>query len=225
MLAARARRRACLAVTLACLVPPVALGQARPPPRDLPPLQADGGVVGGLAFLQTLPPAAREALRQDGQVLLDQRSAGSGPTHIRAVVRFDVPRREVFELIARPAEQSTYLPHVQQSKPVGQPTAEGERDDFEVSFIFSFRYRTQHWFYPDLGRVEWNLDPSGGDGLEAQLGYWQLYELDEKTTLGEYGTHLVARGALLNFFRSLGERGAIGEALTAFRRHIETAGP
>jgi hypothetical protein len=129
----------------------------------------------------------------------------------------------VYALIIQPAEQHTFLPRVTQSKPFGVRTADGETEDYVVSFLFTFRYRTQHWFYPEEHRVEWNLDPSGEDSLADQQGFWQLYELDEKTTIAEYGTRLVMRGAFINFLRSLGERGGVSEALVAFRKHVHTA--
>jgi ribosome-associated toxin RatA of RatAB toxin-antitoxin module len=186
----------------------------------------DGGTdTPGARYLATLTPSAREAVRKDAQVVLDQKIESGGPTLIKAVVRFDRPKAEVFALIAQPSEQHTFLPHVEQSKTFGERTAEGEANDYVVSVVFTFKYRTQHWFYPEAGRVEWALDPKGGDGLAEQEGYWQLYELDEKTTIGEYGTHLTAKGAILNFFRSLGERGAVADSLTAFRKHIDTAKP
>ena len=220
--------RPLLALSLAALGAVAFAAEPRPPPRGhrLPVDPAlDGGVAlsPGARYLESLPPSAREALLKDGQVILDTKTSGSGPSLVKAAVRFARSRADTYALISQPAEQHTFLPHVEVSRPVGERTELGEREDFEVAFLFVFKYRTQHWFYPEEDRVEWNLDPTGGDGLEAQLGYWQLYELDENTTLAEYGTHIVARGALLNFFRSLGERGAIGEALGAFRKHIDTS--
>lgn len=197
----------------------------RPDPRGQPDAtaMAPGAGTPGARYLETLSTPAKEALRRDGHVILDQKTSGGGPSLLKAVVRFDRPKADVYALISQPSTQHAYLPHVEQSKTFGQRSEEGEADDFVVSFIFTFKYRTQHWFYQELDRVEWNLDPAGGDGLVEQLGYWQLYELDDKTTIAEYGTRIVARGAILNFFRSLGERGAIADALTAFRKHINTA--
>jgi hypothetical protein len=111
---------------------------------------------------------------------------------------------------------------VQQSKPVeGDAQADGERIDFVISMLFSFKYRTQHWYYPEENRIEWFLDASGEDGLAEQEGSWQFYALDDGTTLGEYATHVVTRSAFLNFFRRLGERGGVAEALTSLKRHVE----
>lgn len=198
---------------------------ARPPAKGhgptLPAL--DGGGTEGARYLATLPSAVREALERDGLVLLPQPAGGS--TMVRAVARFRRPRAEVFALVSQPAQQQTYVPHVETSKSLGDRTAEGERIDFVVSYVFSLKYRTQHWFYPEEGRVEWSLDPAGGDGLQEQEGYWQLYELDASTTVAEYGTHVAAKGSGLNFLRGLGERGGVEEALTAVRKHVDAARP
>jgi hypothetical protein len=93
-----------------------------------------------------------------------------------------------------------------------------------VSVLFiKFRFRTQHWFYADERRIEWNLDPSGDNGLSEQVGFFQLYELDDKTTIAEYGTHVVAKDGFLNFLRGLGERGGVADALNAVRKHVHTS--
>ena len=215
-------------ILLGVLASAPALSDERPPSAGhrLPlPSSAPGGpaISPGAAYLNTLSRGAREALLRDGQVILDASSKGSGPTMVKAVARFARPRDEVYALITQPHEQHRYLPHVKVSRPIGERTKEGEREDFEVSFLFTFKYRSQHWYYPEEDRVEWVLDPSGGDGLKEQVGYWQLYELDEHTTVAEYGTHIRVRGAFLDFIRGLGERGTINEALTAFRRHVDTA--
>lgn len=218
-----------LLVLVGCLVASQAWAE-RPPPRDRAPAEFFSDLKGGddtpgARFLATLPEKARKALSQDGQVVLDQQSSASGPALIRAVARFSKPKHEVWAIISRVSEQHSFLPHVEQSKTYGERTAEGEANDYVVSFLFTFRYRTQHWFYADDSRLEWNLDPAGGDGLVEQLGFWQLYELDEHTTVAEYGTRLVVRGAFINFLRSLGEKGGVRDALTAFRKHVDAAKP
>lgn len=181
-------------------------------------LQGTDGLTPGARFLATLSPSAREELRRKGQVVLDQ-SANGKDNLIRAVVRFERPRDQVFAVITQPARQREYLPHVTQSSSVGR-SAEGESVDMVVSFLFTFRYRTQHWFYPEESRMEWNLDPSGEKGLKEQVGFWQLYELDEKTTIGEYGTHVASDSDFLNFLRGLGERGGIADALGSMRKYV-----
>jgi hypothetical protein len=219
-------RSFCFVVTV---VAPLAFAQ-KPEPRERAPAafftELKGGAdTPGTRFIASLPLDARRELLREGQVVLDQKSTSGGPALIRAAARFSRPKAEVWQIITRTSEQQTFLPHVTQSKTVGTRTADGEVNDFVVSFFFTFKYRTQHWFYGDDGRLEWVLDPSGEDGLIEQQGFWQLYELDEKTTVGEYGTRLVVRGSFINFLRSLGEKGGVRDALTAFRKHVDTAKP
>jgi len=202
---------------------------ARPPARQHASPEVVAGVdaqTPGARFLATLPQSTREAVKKDGQAVLDGKSGSdSSGGLLRAVIRFDRPRDEVFALITQPSTQVSYLPHVTQSKTVGAHTDEGEATDMVVSFLFTFRYRTQHWFYPEEHRMEWNLDPAGENGLTEQVGFFQLYELDEKTTIAEYGTRVVARDGFLNFLRSLGERGGVADALTAMRKHVASGKP
>jgi hypothetical protein len=216
--AQRANRTARLTFAALALCGSVAAAAARPPPRGHAIASA------GSRYLESLPVQARTALERDAQVVLDEEASSSGPALLRAVVRFDRPLGEVYALLTQPAEQHTYLPHVGVSRQVGERTPEGERDDFEISFpLVTFKYRIQHWFYPEEHRVEWDLDPTADNGLEEELGFWQLYELDDGTTVGEYGTRVRARDGLVNLVRTLGQRGAVTETLTALRRHVHSA--
>lgn len=213
----------CAAVLLSGLT---ALAE-RPPPRGLPDPElfvtagAADGMTPGARFLATLPPPARELLRKEGRVVLDQKAKDDGL--VRAVIRFERSPEEVFAIITKPSQQSRYLTHVSESKTVGGRTAEGESVDMEVAFLFvNLTYRIQHWFYPEAQRMEWSLDPTGDNGLADQAGFFQLYALDEKTTIAEYGTRVIAKDGFLDFIRGLGERGGVAEALTSLRRHVHT---
>lgn len=197
----------------------------RPPPRQHAPAKffepADGSSPGA-RFLATLTPSERETLRKEGRVVLAKKS--NGDELVRAVIRFERSPEQVFKVITQPSQQHKYLPHVSQSKSVGGRTPEGESVDLAVSFfVVSFKYRVQHWFYPEELRMEWTLDPAGGKGLAKHDGYFQLYALDENTTIADYGTRVATQDKFLDFLRGLGERGGIEDALTALRRHVHTA--
>jgi hypothetical protein len=216
-------------LVLLLVLPLVAAAQApgRPPAKGHPLAFAatDGGVAGtpGAGYLASLPRAAQDALTKDGVVVLDQASTGSGPSLIKAAVRFKRPIAEAYAIIAQPSRHRLYLPHVVQSDTFGERTAEGELVDYKVVWLFTFEHRTQLWNYPEEHRVEWSLAPKPGDALKEQEGYWQLYQLDEHTTVGEYATRIVTRGAVLNFLRSLGERGAVKDSLVALKKYTESA--
>ena len=201
---------------------------ARPPARQHASpelLTTTGELTPGARFLATLPASAQDTLRREGAVVLAQKQGSADQSMLHAVIRFERPVDAVFAVITQPSTQHSYLPHVTASKTVGGRSDEGEATDMVVSFLFTFRYRTQHWFYPEEHRMEWSLDPSGADGLREQQGYFQLYALDDGTTLAEYGTRVVARDGFLNFLRGLGERGGVEEALRAIRRHVHTTAP
>ena len=179
-----------------------------------------GGPTPGARFLATLPFSARETLRKEGRVVLDHKK-GKTNGLVRAVIRFERPRDEVFGLITQPSQQARYLANVKASKTVGGRTAESELVDMEVAVLFvKMNYRIQHWFYPAEFRMEWELDPSVKCGLSEQTGFFQLYALDEKTTIAEYGARVIAKDGFLDFVRGLGERGGIAEALSALRIHV-----
>ena len=74
----------------------------------------------GARFLDTLPAATREALRKNGQVVLDQKAAGDTSGQVRAVIRFERSADEVFAALTRPSEQVSYMPSVTQSKEIGR---------------------------------------------------------------------------------------------------------
>jgi hypothetical protein len=212
---------------LVLLLTPALAGAERPPPKGQPTAFAssgDGGTrTAGANYLAALPEAARKTLEKEGVVVLDQQAKEAGPAFLRAVVRFNRPIAQVYPLLSHPAEQSKFLPHVDQSTTFGGRTDEGEAVDYKVVWLFSFEHRTQHWFYPELNRVEWTLLPKPGDSLKEQQGSWQLYEVDDQHSLAQYDTRLVSKGALLEFLRGLGERGAVKDSLNAVRKHVESA--
>lgn len=197
----------------------------RPPPQGQPPAELRDEPYAGTRYVASLPESVQQGLRKDGYALLQQKSGSENDGLIRAVIRFERPRDEVFAVLTQPSLQKSFLPHVKKSQTVGARTDEGELNDFEVAFLFTFKYRTQHGYYPELHRLEWALDGSTPGSLAAQTGFFQLYALDEKTTIAEYGTRVQLKDGFINFLRSLGERGGVADALNATRRHVHTARP
>lgn len=201
----------------------VAVAERPPPMGHAPPeffaRESGGGPTPGARFLATLSYSTRETLRKEGRAVLEPRQKNDGL--IRAVIRFERPIAEVFAVITQPSQQARYLPHVDQSRTVGARSEEGEAVDMVVSVFFTtFSYRVQHWYYPEHHRMEWTLDPRRKAEFAEQVGYFQLYELDDKTTIAEYGTRVVAKDGFVEMIRGLGEKGGVADALTALRRHV-----
>lgn len=192
----------------------------RPAPKGQPLADLATDPSGGAKYVAQLPETIRKTLEKKGHALLEQQS-GKDDGVIRAVIVFERPRAEVFAVLTQPALQKSYLPNVKKSELVGARTAQGEVEDIEVSFLFTFKFRTQHWFYPEQHRIEWVLDESAPGSLSAQSGYFQLYALDESTTIAEYGTRVQLKDGFINFLRSLGEKGGVRDALDATRAHVK----
>lgn len=199
---------------------PPAAGHA--PPEFFASEPGVDGPTPGARFLASLSYSSRETLRKEGRAVLEPRKKDDGL--VRAVIRFERPVDEVFAVITQPSQQERYLTHVDSSRTVGKRSEEGEAVDMVVSvFLATFRYRVQHWYYPQELRMEWTLDPRSKGEFVEQTGYFQLYALDERTTIAEYGTRVVAKDGFVEMIRGLGEKGGIADALAALRRHVHMA--
>lgn len=195
----------------------------RPAPKGQPVAELRDDPTGGAKYVAKLPEDTRKTLEEKGYALLESRSGKDNDGLIRAVILFERPRDEVFAVLTQPSTQKQYLPNVKKSELVGARTHEGEAEDMELSFLFTFKWRTQHWYYPELHRMEWALDASEPGSLAAQSGYFQLYALDEKTTVAEYGTQVQLKDGFLNFLRSIGEKGGVRDAVQAQRAFVKKA--
>ena len=68
------------------------------------------------------------------------------------------------------------------------------------------------------------LDSKKKSDIALQEGYWQLYKLDDNTTIGEYGTRVDTGVAVPSFVQNFLARKDIPKALTAFRKYIDSDG-
>lgn len=180
----------------------------------------------GQAFLKTLDPALRKALEKDGQVLLgeDKSTEASYGGYIKAVALFTVPKARAYELIVEPVKQPLYLPRLVSAQSIEKP-AHGELVNFHLKVMFtSIRFFTQHWFYPELSRVEWKLDPTRKNDIAGQEGFWQLYAVGPNLTVGEYGTRVDTGIAVPKAIQDFLARRDIPKALDAFRAYVNSNG-
>jgi uncharacterized protein YndB with AHSA1/START domain len=223
------RRVVAPAVGIVCLGVATSYADSRPPSKGQPTPaffeHFDGGVseTPGARYVKSLSTKDQAALARDGLVVQDQLTASGAPMRLVAAVKFNRPVNEVYALLTRPSEHASFLPNVARSKTFGVRTDEAEQVDYEVAMVFRFKFRTQHWYYPEHRRIEWALDPTGEDGLLEQAGSWQLYELDAATTVAQYTTRMVINGAVFNLVRGIGERGGVVQSLLATKKHVEAS--
>jgi hypothetical protein len=185
------------------------------------------GKTEGQIFLESLDPEIQKAVLKKGQTLLGepkQTDNGSYAGYIKAVAIFKQPKQRVWELMVVPTKQPLYLPRLTGASTVDKP-ANGELVEFKLGVLFStYKFYTRHWFYPEQSRVEWALDPDKESDIALQEGYWQLYALDENTTIGEYGTRVDTGVAVPQFLQDFFAKKDIPTALTAFRAYMDSDG-
>lgn len=185
------------------------------------------GKTEGQTFFDALSPEMQKKLKKDGQSLWGEQkqdTKGSYAGYIKAVAIFKQPKKRVWDLMVVPTMQPKYLPRLTDAKTVDQPE-HGELVEFHLKVLFSsFEFFTRHWFYPEYSRVEWALDPNKKSDIALQEGYWQLYALDENTTIGEYGTKVDTGVAVPQFVQDFLAKKDIPKALTAFRAYMDSDG-
>jgi hypothetical protein len=186
-----------------------------------------GGKTEGQAFFDSLPVEMQRRLLKEGQALWGEQKEtdkGSYAGYIKAVAIFKQPKLRAWELMVVPTLQPLYLPRLTGAKTVDKPE-NGELVEFKLKVVFSkFKFYTRHWFYPEYSRVEWALDPKKKSDIALQEGYWQLYKLDDTTTIGEYGTRVDTGVAVPQFIQDFLARKDIPKALTAFRKYLDSNG-
>lgn len=205
----------------------------RPPPTEQPrfahPITVQGTVEGrsaGMAFIAGLDPALQQRLRRDKMVLLDETDStkGSYAGLIRAVVLFNQPKQQVYDLIRKFERQVEYLPRLTESTIVWQ-NEYGTLMQFAVKVLWvQLQFQTQHWLYPELSRVEWALNPDHDNGIAQQIGFWQLYSAGDNYTVAEYGTRVDTGVAVPQRIQEFLARRDIPDALDHFKKHIDSGG-
>jgi hypothetical protein len=205
----------------------------RPAAKGMSPLSSpvtttrkDEGRFAGLAYFKSLPEDQRKELSAKGHILLSEDKSGAGTFsgYIRAVAIFKQPKKRVFELMHEPTKQALYLPHLV-SATTQTLAPNGELVEFAIKVMMStYHYHTQHWFYPEQSRVEWTLDSASKNDIKVQDGYWQLFELSDGATIGEYGTRIETGLAVPKFVQDIFARDDIPKAMLAMRKYIDSNG-
>lgn len=189
-------------------------------------VKKEGEEFAGAAYFKSLPADLQAKLLKEDQVLLaeDKTTDDNYAGYIKAVAIFKQPKKRAWELMIEPTKQVQFLPRLTGATAAERP-ANGELVDFQLKVLFStYKFRVQHWFYPEQSRIEWLLDKSVKNDIKSQEGYWQLFELDENRTIGEYGTRVETGIAAPKFLQDIFARKDIPKALTGMRKFVDSNG-
>ncbi len=190
----------------------------------------------GQVYLDRLPAEERQILMTEGVILVQQEdpdspSAGSNEDaavrgYIRAMVIFDQPISRATELMFQPERLADFLEELDDAETIARQDGVGELTKFTIEFLWiDIEFHIQHWFFPDLNRYEWYLDNVHFENdIDGNKGYWQMYQLDDRRTIGEYGVQVDTGIPLPRKWIERIQRRKIPDAMNQFRRFIDSGG-
>lgn len=186
-----------------------------------PPAAANTAETTSAAILGSHAPEVRSEFQEEGLVMLKELSPEG---HIRALVRFERPRQRVIRLLSQTGRHHEFRPELY-SVETHSYDASGALDTHRMKIMFMrIDYRLRHAFDFEAYRISWALDPEFENGLEDVDGYWELFEIDEGTTLGRFGTRVSVGPGLPGWLQDAVTRKNVPEAMDNVKRWIDTDG-
>lgn len=179
----------------------------------------------GNLVLAEMDEATRRKLLEKGMVLDGERKGDADVTGwVKAWVIAEQPREKVFELLIQPSAQAGFLPRLVSSETVKR-TSHTELTRFHIRVaMVNVHTQVQHQWWPEVSRLAWALDPNFENGVKHQEGFWNVYALDEKTSLLEYGTVLQTSALVPRFVQEHLTRSDLPSALEAMKKYLDSGG-
>lgn len=192
------------------------------PPHAVPVTVSAGE---GAQVLAALKPEERAKLEKTGVVVSNTLSSGSDIKGvITAYVIVKQPKARVWELIRNPAHQHTFLPRLDKAKTI-KKEENRELAWFQVGVSFvTLENQIDHRWWPEVSRMAWGLDPNYDNDLRQQDGYYNLYAIDDKTTLMEFGTLLETSALVPKFVQDYLTKTDLPEAMAAVKKYMDSNG-
>lgn len=178
----------------------------------------------GQAVLKTLADKERAQLLKDGILVLGAKRAGELPGMKVGYLVAGVPREDVWRLIRAASEWNKYIPRVRKSRRVdGGPNYEIANIQLQASFVsINFQIEVKAW--PEASRLAWALDPAYANDLQLQEGYFNVFALDERTSLVEYGTRVRSSPLLPAFVESYLVDRVLPDGLVGIKKYLDSGG-
>ncbi len=172
-------------------------------------------------ILDAQPSAVLQQFESEGLVMLEGASAGG---HVRALVRFEQPRRRVIRLLSQTARHHEFRPELKSIESHGWDES-GSLETHRMRIMFmNINYRLRNHFDWEGNRIWWELDPEFDNDLEVVRGFWELFEIDERNTLGRFGTKVNVQAALPSWIQDAVTRKKIPATMENVKRWVDTDG-
>jgi hypothetical protein len=100
-----------------------------------------------------------------------------------------------------------------------------DKMDFFVKILFvTIKYRDIHHYEPQNYYFYWALDPDFKNDLKQQEGFWRLYKLDAKRTLGRYGTIVQVSDLIPKSVMEVMTKQMLPKDMGAVKKYIDSGG-
>jgi ribosome-associated toxin RatA of RatAB toxin-antitoxin module len=165
-------------------------------------------ITGGKIIVSTSEPTEDEATKARSSL-------------ITAVMIFEKPPEQVFDLLYRSEDQIKFLPEIKDVKVISKTDKDNNIEFKTRAAVFTFVYRVIHKFDKNNLYMDWAIDKNFKNDLQDLRGFWKFYPYPGGKTLARYGSNVSIKGVpewVENIFKKTG----VKDALKNVKKYIDT---
>lgn len=140
---------------------------------------------------------------------------------ITAVMIFEKPPEQVYDLLYRSEDQIKFLPEIKDIKIINKGETQNNIEFKTRVAVFSFVYRVIHNFDKNNLYMYWNMDKSFKNDLQDLRGFWKFYPYPGGKTLARYGSNVSVKG-VPEWVENIFKKSGVKDALTNVKKYIDT---
>jgi ribosome-associated toxin RatA of RatAB toxin-antitoxin module len=148
-------------------------------------------------------------------------TTGARTSLITAVMIFNKPPEQVFDLLYRSEDQIKFLPEIKDVKVISKTEKDNNIEFKTRAAVFTFVYRVIHKFDKNNLYMDWVMDKNFKNDLQDLRGFWKFYPYPGGKTLARYGSNVSVKGVpewVENIFKATG----VKDALKNVKKYIDT---
>jgi hypothetical protein len=146
----------------------------------------------GITLLASQPEELRERLLEEKLVILQEapESGALSGSIVMGLVIFEASLENTYRSLTQTHRQTEFRSELTSVETISR-TESGPVDEHRIKILFRrFAYRLQYSLEPSTHRIRWELAPDFESDLDRVSGFWELYRMDERRTLGRFGTSI-----------------------------------
>ena len=140
---------------------------------------------------------------------------------ITAVLIFNKPPEEVFNLLYRSEDQIKFLEELKDVKVISRTDTQNDIEFKTRAAVFTFVYRVIHHFDKNNLYMYWAMDKSFKNDLQDLRGFWKFYPYPGGKTLARYGSNVSIKG-VPDWVENIFKKSGVKNALTNVKKYVDT---